>query len=90
MSRLGETKRNPDRQELLKAGLAYLEGGLNLIPIDARKTPADPPLPYQKWKRYQTERVTEVLIRKWVNIHSAGSMSVETSKKKDPELKILL
>jgi len=33
-------------QALLEAGLAYLEGGINLIPIDAKKTPADPPLPY--------------------------------------------
>jgi len=67
MARPGETKGNPGRQDLLKAGLSYLEGGINLIPVNAKKTPADPPLPYQRWKRYQTERVTKVVLRNWVN-----------------------
>ena len=60
-------KGTPTPQDLLKAGLAYLEGGINLIPVNARKTPADPPLPYQKWKRYQTERVTKAVLRNWAN-----------------------
>ena len=67
MTRAKEINSNPTPQDLLKAGLAYLEGGINLIPVNARKTPADPPLPYQRWKRYQTERVTKAVLRNWVN-----------------------
>ncbi len=67
MARGKEITGNPTSQDLLKAGLAYLEGGVNLIPVNARKTPADPPLPYQRWKRYQTERVTKAVLRKWAN-----------------------
>ncbi len=67
MATQGEIKGIPNPQDLLEAGLAYLEGGVNLIPVNARKTPADPPLPYQKWKKYQKERVTKDLLRKWAN-----------------------
>ncbi len=62
-----ENKGNPGRKDLLEAGLAYLEAEISLIPVNARKTPADPPLPYQKWKRYQKERVTKALLRNWAN-----------------------
>lgn len=65
MTKPGENNRNSSPKDLLEAGLAYLEGGISLIPVNARKTPADPPLPYQKWKRYQKEKVTTALLRKW-------------------------
>ncbi len=67
MTRQDETKRNPGRQDLLEAGLAYLEGGINLIPVNSRKTPADPPLPFQRWKKLQKEQVTKDLLRKWAD-----------------------
>ncbi|MCG6536520.1 MAG: bifunctional DNA primase/polymerase, partial [Syntrophales bacterium LBB04] len=67
MTRPFENKGNHGCENLLEAGLAYIEGGINLIPVNAQKTPADPPLPYQKWKRYQKERVTKPLLRKWAN-----------------------
>lgn len=51
--------------DLLSAGIALIKGGVNVIPIDAKKTPADPPLPSQRWKKYQKERVTEALLWKW-------------------------
>jgi len=65
MTKPDENKGNPSPKDLLEAGLAYLEGGISLIPVNSRKTPADPPLPHQKWKRYQNERVTIALLRKW-------------------------
>jgi hypothetical protein len=67
MTRAKETNNSPTPQDLLKAGLAYFEGGLNLIPVNAKKSPADPPLPHQKWKKYQTEGVTKAILRIWVN-----------------------
>lgn len=67
MTRPREIKGIPTPKNLLEAGLAYLEGGINLIPVNARKAPADPPLSYRKWKRYQTEQVTKTILRKWAN-----------------------
>ena len=67
MARGKEINGIPTSQDLFEAGFAYLEGRINLIPVNARKTPAAPPLPYQKWKKYQKERVTKDLLRKWAN-----------------------
>jgi hypothetical protein len=77
MAGLGEN-RGPD--PLLEAGLAYLSGGINLIPVNSRKTPADPPLPYQKWKKYQAERVIKAVLRTWAKTPGVNGWAMVCGK----------
>jgi len=56
-----ETASYLDREALTAAALAYLDGGLSIIPVNARK------LPIFEWKSYQSERSTPEKIKEWAD-----------------------
>jgi hypothetical protein len=49
-----------DREALTAAALAYLNGGLSIIPVNARKKPA-----VKEWKPFQSERASPDQIKMW-------------------------
>jgi hypothetical protein len=51
---------SPGQQALTAAALAYLAGGLSVIPVSGRKKPA-----LKEWKPYQLERSTPEQIKMW-------------------------
>lgn len=61
-----------DRQALAEAALAYLDGGLSIIPVNARKIPV-----LEEWKPFQKKRATRDQVNEWLrNPQVAGFAAV--------------
>jgi putative DNA primase/helicase len=62
--------------DLLSAGIALIEGGVNIIPVDDRKTPLG------AWKPYQSRRTTIPELEKWCKnpaVHGLAMIGGEIS-----------
>jgi len=64
------------RSEILEAALAYIRMGWNIIPVQ----PDRHPYPGFKWKRFQTERITEEMFKEWWAQYPDCGIAVITGK----------
>jgi len=64
------------RNKILEAALAYIQKGWNIIPVQ----PDRHPYPGFKWKRFQTERITEEMFKEWWAQYPDCGIAVITGK----------
>ncbi|MFH1597246.1 MAG: DUF3987 domain-containing protein [Pseudomonadota bacterium] len=60
-----------DREALAAAALAYLAGGLSIIPVNGRKKPS-----LKEWKPFQGKQATREQFERWVRFHSLAGFAV--------------
>lgn len=59
-----------DRGALIAAGLDYHDGGLSIIPVNAKKKPA-----ITGWKPYQKKQATREQVKRWARQHQVAGFA---------------